>query len=60
VVSNDVEYLDVMTQLPDYGRKECIKEGFPDLTETEFVEMFCKHMRVTPHTKVNRIEFEHL
>lgn len=34
------------------------REGFPDMTPAEFVSMFCEHMRCTPRTKVNRIEFK--
>ncbi len=39
---------------------ECIKEGFEDLSPTDFVSMFCKHNGCTPETMVNRIEFEYL
>jgi hypothetical protein len=38
---------------------EMAKEGFPDLSPQEFVEMFCRHMKVKPGQVVNRIEFEH-
>lgn len=36
------------------------KEGFPLLSESAFVLMFCEHMRCTPETVVTRIEFEYL
>jgi|GEM_PF-324283 len=42
-------------------QEECIREGFPDLTPIEFVEMFCKANKAngcTPTTSVNRIEFK--
>jgi hypothetical protein len=38
-------------------RGETTREGFPHLSATEFVEMFCKKMKCTPKTIVNRIEF---
>lgn len=37
-----------------------VLEGFPLLTNEEFVEMFCKHNRCTPDTEVTRIEFEYI
>ena len=37
--------------------KETEREGFPDLTPEQFVEMFCREMHCTPETIVNRIEF---
>ena len=33
------------------------REGFPDLTEQEFVEMFCRHQGCEPSTVITRIEF---
>lgn len=36
---------------------DVVAEGFPDLSEDEFVEMFCKHMGCKPDTEVTRIEF---
>jgi hypothetical protein len=36
------------------------REGFPLMTPTEFVEMFLRHMKGTPDTIVNRIEFQHM
>lgn len=44
---------------PEYGRQEVIKEGFPDWTPEQFVEMYCTHNKCTPETLVNRIEFEY-
>lgn len=33
------------------------REGFPELTEAEFVAMFCRHMKCDPSIEVTRIEF---
>jgi hypothetical protein len=59
-----VEILDVrreplnrMTADAEYGRAEAIREGFPDMTGGQFVEMFCSHMAAKPETLVTRIEF---
>lgn len=42
--------------------EECIKEGFPELSPDEFIDMICKHYgrKVTPKSKINRIEFEYI
>lgn len=43
---------------PDYGRDECRREGFPNLTPEQFVAMFCStHRDCTPDTTITRIEF---
>ena len=36
---------------------DCAREGFPEMTPAEFVEMFCRHMRCKPTDLVTRIEF---
>ena len=54
VISNRREPLNAISK-PD-----CIREGFPDLTANEFVEMFCKHNGCKPDQEVSRIEFEYL
>lgn len=60
VVSPSREPLRRMTDDVEYGRAECIREGFPDLTPAQFVEMFCaSHKPCTPETIVTRIEFEY-
>ena len=42
-------------------QEEVILEGFPDMTPTEFIDMFCRsHKGCRPETMVNRIEFEYL
>lgn len=43
---------------PAYGREECRREGFPEMTPAEFVTFFCKgHKGVTPDSIITRIEF---
>lgn len=60
VVSPSREPLRRMTDDIEYGRAECIREGFPDLTPAQFVAMFCaSHKPCTPETIVTRIEFEY-
>ncbi len=44
----------------EYGAKEVVKEGFPNLSPTEFVDMFCKANKCQPETIVRRMEFEHI
>jgi hypothetical protein len=44
----------------EYGRREVILEGFPDMTPQQFVEMYCKHHKCTPDTLVHRMEFKYL
>ena len=41
-----------------YGTPEMAKEGFPEMTGTEFVEMLCKSGKKQPYDLCNRIEFE--
>lgn len=36
---------------------DCAREGFPKMTPTEFVAMFCHEMSCKPETIVGRIEF---
>ena len=41
-----------------YGLVECRREGFPEMTPEQFVEMFCRtHKGCTPDTVITRIEF---
>lgn len=45
----------------EYGDDEAVREGFPDHTGEQFVEMFCdSHEGCCADTIVTRIEFEHL
>lgn len=75
VVDACLEPLRRMTDDPEYGRVECIKEGFPEMTPEEFVAFFCAGHRIkevgewpehrvttrrcTPDDIVTRIEFEY-
>lgn len=54
VVSTRGERLDAITQA------DCVREGFPDMTPAEFVEMMCKHYKVTGQKIINRIEFRYV
>lgn len=40
--------------------QDVIAEGFPNMTPSEFVAMFCQHNRCRPHAYVTRIEFEYV
>lgn len=54
VVSVGREQLSVITQA------EVNREGFPEMTPAEFVEMFCKgHRGCKPETVVTRIEYRY-
>lgn len=58
-----IRVISVRTEpLCEITKSDCIKEGFPDLTPAQFIDMICKHNhgRVQPHTLCNRIEFEYL
>lgn len=47
--------------LGDITQDDVVAEGFPNLTPTEFVAMFCAtHHKCTPDTQVNRIEFQYI
>ncbi|MBN2400819.1 MAG: hypothetical protein JXN64_00320 [Spirochaetes bacterium] len=54
IISNRQERLSDITQA------DVIREGFPDMTTDDFIEMFCDHNNCFPHQKVNRIEFEYI
>lgn len=60
VVSVRREPLNRMSADAAYGRAEAIREGFPQMTGGQFVEMFCEHMKATPATVVTRIEFRRI
>jgi hypothetical protein len=57
IISVTREPLHRMTADPAYGRAEAIREGFPEMSGREFVEMFTSHMKCLPATVVTRIEF---
>lgn len=53
------ERLSCMTQDEVYGKRECVREGFPDLAPAQFVEFFCKsHKGTWRESLVTRIQFE--
>lgn len=59
VIEARVETLDTILTLPEYGRLEMIREGFPEMPAKEFVEMYCKMNKCGPRTMVNRISFRY-
>jgi hypothetical protein len=55
IVSARGEPLSAITQ------DDCIKEGFPDLTPDDFIEMILKHYKIRYRNAFcNRIEFEYI
>ncbi|UEC05470.1 ASCH domain-containing protein [Burkholderia vietnamiensis] len=65
VVDVRPEALSAMTADPEYGRAECVREGFgnhPELREpAAFVTFFCRtHRGCRPETTVTRIAFEYV
>lgn len=55
------ESLRKIVDFPAYGEAEMIKEGFPNMTPAQFVEMICDtHKGKTPDSIINRIAFEYL
>lgn len=60
VLSVMPEPLRRMLDVSTYGRNEVMKEGFPDLSPSAFVQMLCAHYGVTPDAQVNRIEFRYV
>lgn len=54
IVSTRAEPLNVITV------EDCRREGFPELTPAQFVDMFCQHNHCTPETVINRIEFQYV
>jgi len=60
IVSVSFEPLSFMVQFPTYGAAEARREGFPEMTGQQFVEMFCRHMAASPETTITRIEFRHI
>lgn len=58
VLSVRQEALQRMIDDSVYGAAECRREGFPDMTPEQFVQMFCAtHRGCTPQTLLTRIEF---
>ena len=54
VVSTRSEPLNAIT--PD----DVIREGFPDWTPDDFIQMLVAHFKVNPEAIVNRIEYKYL
>lgn len=50
----------IETIVMDVSPENCIKEGFPELTTLQFIEMFCKLNKCRPFDPVNRFGFEYL
>lgn len=40
--------------------EEAAREGFPGMSGSDFVKMFCRHIGCTPGQEVTRIEFEYV
>jgi len=59
IISCRAEPLDSMIKDLEYGKAEVISEGFPEMSPGAFVEMFCAHNGIEPHTLVRRIEFKY-
>lgn len=60
VVSLKREPLSALLADEQYGLSECAKEGFPNLTVEQFIQMFCEsHKGCTPDTPLTRIEFSY-
>lgn len=57
IVSNSAESLDCILLYP---QSEVAREGFPNMTQAQFVEMFCKHNQCVPHIPIQRIEFKYV
>lgn len=54
------EPLNIMSLAEQYGDREAVKEGFPNLSGHEFVGMFAENMKVPDHSEVTRIEFRYV
>ena len=44
----------------EYGQREVIREGFPNMTPQQFVEMYCNENKCIPETVIHRMEFTYL
>lgn len=54
IISTRSEPLNAITQ------DDVIREGFPDWTPDQFVQMLVDHYKIDPSKTVNRIEFEYI
>jgi len=41
-------------------KEEVVREGFPEMSRMDFIDMFCREMGTPPDVMVNRIEFRYL
>lgn len=51
---------DLITGNTDYGHREVMAEGFPQMTPEEFIAFFTSHMGCKPDHLVTRIEWRYL
>ena len=57
----EVEIVSVRREpLNSITKDDCRREGFPEMTPLEFVEMFCEHMKCKPDREVARVEFKYV
>lgn len=54
IVSVRAEPLEAITQ------EDCVREGFPEMTPAQFIDMLIAGTKKTPSSIVNRIEFRYL
>ncbi len=59
IVSIRPERADEITRYPE-PEIECAREGFPEMSPSDFVEMLCKANRKKPDEICNRIEFKYV
>lgn len=60
VVTARRERLRRMIEDREYGLREVVLEGFPEMTPEAFVEMFCQHNGVSANDLVTRIEYRYV
>ena len=41
-------------------QQDCIREGFPDFTPEDFIEMYCSHNKCEPNSFCNRIAYDYI
>ena len=47
--------------LDEITHEECVKEGFPDMSPQNFIDMFCRLNKIKKSSRpVNRIEFKYI
>lgn len=57
----DIEVVSVRREpLHAITQSDVWSEGFPDMDEDDFIEFFCRNMRVQSDTEVTRIEWRYL